>query len=500
MNVEAATTDVPAALSWQSILRLVTVGRQSLPNGKNLRPGAFRARHNVGLSVAVVLWLFIAAFGILAGDDLTHHLAELVPMTLALLLAFKVQNRRLAALSVVFVFMSACSLLIHLTDGLIESHFLFFVLLPVISLYQDWRAFLASIAFVVFHHFVVGIIDPTSVYNHEDAILHPFKWGTIHAAYFIGLVVALVIEWNFSETAQRLATNRLKALQTAQADLAQAQKLESVGQLAAGIAHEINTPMQYIGDNTHFLKATVTRLLSVAAAAEAATAAGATEVELNALATVLQSSKVGLLADKAPRAADDALAGVESVSSIVAAMKRFSHPASDEMEKINLNDALATTLTVSRNEWKYFAEVETDFDDDLPTVEGRHGRLNQVWLNMIVNATHAIQERHGNAKGLLTLTTAASVDGKSVEVRINDNGAGIDEENLPRVFDHFFTTKQVGKGTGQGLSLAYSIIVEGHHGQIDIESVVGAGTTFIVTLPITQTTPAMPTDDLERVL
>jgi signal transduction histidine kinase len=288
--------------------------------------------------------------------------------------------------------------------------------------------------------------------------------------------------------AQAAMAKAMDDLQAAQSELIQAQKLESVGQLAAGVAHEINTPMQYIGDNTHFLKATVTRLLGVAEAAQRTVADDATEADTEALVKLLQRSKLPMLAERAPKAADDALSGVENVSRIVAAMKRFSHPGSDEMESVDINEAIVTTMTVCRNEWKYSAEIETNLDDDLPLIQGRLGPLNQVWLNMIVNATHAVAEHHGENKGLITITTEAVDDGEAVRISIADNGIGIPEENLDRIFDHFFTTKDVGKGTGQGLSLVHRVIVGDHHGSINVDSTVNEGTTFKITLPTNQST------------
>jgi signal transduction histidine kinase len=214
----------------------------------------------------------------------------------------------------------------------------------------------------------------------------------------------------------------------------------------------------------------------------------ATEADTEALVKLLQRSKLPMLAERAPKAADDALSGVENVSRIVAAMKRFSHPGSDEMESVDINEAIVTTMTVCRNEWKYSAEIETNLDDDLPLIQGRLGPLNQVWLNMIVNATHAVAEHHGENKGLITITTEAVDDGEAVRISIADNGIGIPEENLDRIFDHFFTTKDVGKGTGQGLSLVHRVIVGDHHGSINVDSTVNEGTTFKITLPTNQST------------
>jgi signal transduction histidine kinase len=267
--------------------------------------------------------------------------------------------------------------------------------------------------------------------------------------------------------------------------------------LAAGIAHEINTPMQYIGDNTHFLKATLTRLLALAEAAQRAVADDATEEDRSALAEIVEKSKLPMLAERGPKAAEDALAGVDNVSRIVTAMKRFSHPGSDDMEPVDLNEAITTTMTVCRNEWKYSAEIDARLAEDLPIIEGRLGPLNQVWLNMIVNATHAIADRHGEEKGVITIITKPIDDGRAVQVSIGDNGVGISRENVDRIFDHFFTAKPVGKGTGQGLAIAHQVIVAEHNGTISVDSTLGEGTTFTMTIPTVQPTDE-PSEDHDR--
>jgi PAS domain S-box-containing protein len=278
----------------------------------------------------------------------------------------------------------------------------------------------------------------------------------------------------------------ISARRQTEALLVQAQKLEATGQLAAGIAHEINTPMQYVGDNTHFMKLALDRLLAVAQAAEAVVGEGATEADRDQLVEALSQSKLPMLAKRAPKAADDALSGVENVSRIVSAMKRFSHPGSEDMVHVDVNESLMTAITVSRNEWKYSAELETDLDPDLPPILGNLGSLNQVWLNMIVNAAHAIADRHGANMGQITVTTSTVDGGDTVLVSIIDNGAGIAEEHRHRIFEQFFTTKEVGRGTGQGLSIAYQIVAGEHNGHIDIESTLGEGTTFLIRLPTKQ--------------
>ncbi len=461
-----------------------------LPLDWRLDDDAFALRHRAALSVAVGLLLALVPIGLAKGEPIGHVLLELVPMGLFLTLAAVSSGREVAALSAAAALMTASSLLVHFTDGLIESHFLFFVILPLIALYQNWRPFALSIAFVVFHHAVIGTVAPETVYNHDAAIENPILWGIIHALFVIGLVVVLIVEWNFSVSAQRLAEERQIELQSAHTELVRAQKLESVGQLAAGIAHEINTPMQYIGDNTHFLQLAVGRLLGVAEAAERAAEDGATSSDREALRVAIERARLPLLSERAPTAAADALAGVENVSRIVTAMKRFSHPGTEHPGAVDVNDSITTTATICRNEWKYSADLVTELDPDLPPVEGRLGSLNQVWLNLIVNATHAIADRHGDARGTIAVSSSTVDDGRAVRVAVTDDGCGIAPENLEKVFDHFFTTKDVGRGTGQGLAIVHQVVVREHHGSIDVASTPGSGTTFTVTLPVHQ--PATP--------
>lgn len=250
--------------------------------------------------------------------------------------------------------------------------------------------------------------------------------------------------------------------------LKQAQKLESIGQLAAGIAHEINTPIQYIGDNTTFLSDAFQDLFSA-----------------------LQSIKnevpdFEFLTTEVPKAVEQTLDGVKQVSRIVKAMKDFAHPGTEEKTPLDLNRAIDNVVTVAKNEWKYFAEVVTDLDPLIPPVPALPGELNQVFLNLLVNAVHAIQAA-GKA-GLGKITIATKRIGNSVEVRLTDSGSGIPERIRDRIFDPFFTTKPVGQGTGQGLSIAHSVVVQRHGGSISFETELGVGTTFIVSLPLISST------------
>jgi two-component system NtrC family sensor kinase len=270
--------------------------------------------------------------------------------------------------------------------------------------------------------------------------------------------------------------------------LIQAHKLESIGQLAAGIAHEINTPTQYIGDNTRFLKDAFAGLVALLPKyAELLKAAKAGKIEpalIDEVESAESTADVEFMVTEIPQAIQQSLEGLERVTKIVRAMKDFSHPGVREKTMIDINHSIESTITVARNEWKYVAEMELQLDQSLPLVPCMPGEINQVVLNLVVNAAHAIEDvvaNKPNTKGTITVSTARV--GNAVEIRIKDTGAGIPEKLRKKIFEPFFTTKQVGKGTGQGLAIARGVIAK-HGGDIDFESVVGIGTTFIVRLPI----------------
>jgi len=271
--------------------------------------------------------------------------------------------------------------------------------------------------------------------------------------------------------------------------LRQAAKMEAIGQLAAGIAHEINTPTQYVGDNTRFLKdafGDLLRLIEAYAELAAAAAEGRpTDEPVAAVRRAAEEADLDYLREEVPQAIEQSLEGVERVAKIVAAMREFSHPGLEEKTAVDLNQAIESTLTVCRNEWKYVAETETDLDPALPLVPCLPGELNQVFLNLIVNAAHAIGEAMGDgeqAKGTIRIATRR--DGEWAEVRISDTGPGIPEKIRDRIFEPFFTTKGVGKGTGQGLAISHSVVVEKHRGTLTFDTAPGRGTTFIIRLPL----------------
>lgn len=277
--------------------------------------------------------------------------------------------------------------------------------------------------------------------------------------------------------------------------LRQAQKLEAIGQLAAGIAHEINTPMQYVGDNTRFVQDAflqMSDLLQHIQQIQSEPAPGRTcEELLDLLRRKAREADLEYLIEEVPKAIEQTLQGVERVTRIVRAMKEFSHPGTTEKTPTDLNHAIETTVTVSRNEWKYVAEMELDLDPHLPPVPCLPGEFNQAVLNLIVNAAHAIADRlgtHPHTKGKITIQTRRN--GSWAEIRITDTGCGIPESIRDRIFEPFFTTKPVGRGSGQGLAIVRNVLVDKHGGTVDFETEVGRGTTFILRLPLQKQEPS----------
>jgi signal transduction histidine kinase/DNA-binding NarL/FixJ family response regulator len=269
----------------------------------------------------------------------------------------------------------------------------------------------------------------------------------------------------------------------------QTQKLESIGQLAAGVAHEINTPIQFVSGNLDFLQQGFNRLEQLLDAHEALVNAlsldQCPEASLQAIETTKEAIKLDFVRKEVPQAFTEVIDGINRVAEIVQAMKSFSHPGTQHKTAIDLNKAIFDTITVSRHEWQRIAEIKTDLASDLPLVPCLLGEFNQVILNLIVNATHAIGDvvgaNHDN-KGTITIRT--SYDESWVRVEVCDTGAGIPVAIQRRIFDPFFTTKEVGKGTGQGLAIAHNIIVNKHEGNLTFETQNKKGTTFYIDLPL----------------
>jgi len=268
--------------------------------------------------------------------------------------------------------------------------------------------------------------------------------------------------------------------------LLQAQKLEAIGQLAAGIAHEINTPSQYIGTNIEFLHEAFREILNMFTSIQV----GTNVLEHGKsvapkLDEIFKEADWEYLSEEIPNAIQQSKEGILRVSTIVRAMKEFSHPGGRSKEPADLNHIIANTVTVARNEWKYVANVETDFDTKVPQIPVVINEMGQVVLILLVNAAQAIAEKIGDnptdEKGTIKITT--SVLGSGIQLRISDTGMGIPKTVRPRIFDPFYTTKIVGKGTGQGLAIAHDVVTAKHGGKIDFTTEIGQGTEFVIWLP-----------------
>lgn len=299
------------------------------------------------------------------------------------------------------------------------------------------------------------------------------------------MLTAIAVELEDEVESTRAELKRREALEN---QLAHAQKMESVGQLAAGVAHELNTPIQFVGDNLNFLKSSfedVEALLTrIELFLDTCRNDDRLEAQVSSIDEIRQDIDLDFLREEIPLAAAQALDGTDTLTRIVKAMKVFSHPGRKSFEAIDLNQLVESTLDVSRSEWKYHAQLVKDFCDDLPLVDCVPGELSQAVLNLIVNAANAMSGDSAGLNSLLTVRTRK--EGDEAVIEVSDTGYGIPSKIRHRVFDPFFTTKGVGEGTGQGLSITYRIIVELHKGTLDFDSVVGEGTTFSVRLPIRQ--------------
>ncbi|MBN2060548.1 MAG: PAS domain S-box protein [Deltaproteobacteria bacterium] len=271
--------------------------------------------------------------------------------------------------------------------------------------------------------------------------------------------------------------------------LKQAQKMEAIGKLAAGIAHEINSPIQYTSDNVRFLLESFSTINDVMVKYHMlfeALIAGKDVVEITReTASLIEESDLEYLNREIPMAISQSLEGLNHVSKIISAMKTFSHPGSGEKKYTDINRAIQNTIAITKNEWKYFAEMRTDFDESLPLVPCVADEFQQVILNLIINASQAIKDMVGdgsNGKGEIRVKTLYKEPW--AEVGVSDTGTGIPDDIKPRIFDPFFTTKEVGLGSGQGLAIAYNIITNRHGGTIECAAVKDRGATMIVRIPL----------------
>ena len=322
----------------------------------------------------------------------------------------------------------------------------------------------------------------------DDYIIKPFKPDELRSRIKSGERIATLESRHLTMQAKLLVKNKkldqaLTHLKQTQAQALQSEKMASIGQLAAGVAHEINNPIGFIGSNlealTDYFKDYERLMEAYGGLAELLSATPPPKVSdlhprLEAIRQCAEDIELDYLKEDIPDLLSDCIDGTRRVGRIVADLKNFAHPGNDRKMLMDINKGLESTLNVVDNEIKYKATVTNEFSD-IPRVEGFPPKINQVFMNILINAAQAIEEQ-----GEIVIATKAR--GKDVIVSISDNGCGIPKENLSKIFDPFFTTKDVGKGTGLGMNIAYNIIQE-HKGNIHVESAAGKGTCFTITLP-----------------
>jgi len=263
-------------------------------------------------------------------------------------------------------------------------------------------------------------------------------------------------------------------------------RLEALGTMTSGIAHEINSPIQFIGDNLQFISDSFDTIEQLLKRYDALRVAALDQGVLQDLTTDLTSTRseadLDYLLEELPSAIEQSLSGIQQVARIASAMKTFAHRGSSEKERADINQAIEMTVAICRNEWKYDADLELALDSSLPKIPCHIGELSQVWLNLIVNAAHAIKAKPDLPRGLIKISTSMA-DGM-INVEISDNGTGIPDEVREKVFEPFFSTKEAGKGSGQGLAISQNIVAKQHGGDIQITTAFGEGTAFTVRLPM----------------
>ena len=405
------------------------------------------------------------------------------------------------------------SLLIHLTGGRIETHFHIFGSLAIIAIYRDWKLLIPATIVTAGDHLLRGIVSPGTIFG----ISQPETWRFLeHAGYVIFEDVFLIFACvqaskEMTISAERQAQLEIvrdsiqeevdrktaalvessKQQETLQLELLQAQKLESVGRLASGIAHEINTPIQYITDSVCFAKEGVDDLFNLIDKLEQVDDLALTKEDKALIVaranSLAETAELSYLKENLPKALERSTDGLSRVAEIVKSMKMFAHPDQKEMSPSDLNSAISTTLVVCRSEYKYIADVEINLTD-IPLVTCHPGEIHQVLINLIINAAHAISDNPTSSGGLGKICISSRSDGSNVILSIADSGCGIEEENISKIFEPFFTTKDVGRGTGQGLAIVHGAIVRTLGGTINVESEVGKGTTIHLTIPILQDT------------
>ncbi len=485
---------------------------------KNL-VGLYSQTDRVFASLLVAQWVFAIACSVWispqtwAGSQPAIHIhvwsavflgAALISLPLALIIWFPRSplNRFVnAAAQVLF-----SSLLIHLMGGRIESHFHVFLSLAILSFYRDAKVYIPAVGIILLDHMLRGIFWPESVFG----IVTAAPWRAMEHSAWIAFVTLFLI-WGVSQSRAHLRSlaglqvslmeekqhleeqvqQRLEEHAMMQIHLAQAQKLEAIGSLAAGISHEINTPMQCVSSNVEFLKSCSQRVREIMDRYHEmlhSDAPAKRAARIAAIDQLTESLRFDHMRQQVPEAIDEAAIAVDRVVEILRAMKAMSHPGTKGKVPTDINAMIRNAVQISKGRWKHVARLDLDLAEALPLVNALPAEFGQAMLNLIVNAADAIGDNEKGAAGRLgVIRVCTTVVDEGVSIEISDNGCGIPESIQERLFDPFFTTKGIGCGTGQGLPITRDIVVNQHNGKLDFKTQVGVGTTFTVWLPYTST-------------
>ncbi len=313
-------------------------------------------------------------------------------------------------------------------------------------------------------------------------------WKQDGSSFSADYIVSPIRDENNEISGATLIFRNLTEMRMQEAKRIHGMKLESIGELAAGIAHEINTPIQFIGSNISFLREALDDILDLVCLYRKLlkTLSGEEQYKslLDEIAEKEEGADVEYLQEEAPKAFDQTIHGVERVTSLVLGLKGFAHSKESETKiSSDLNEIIKNTLVVCTNAYKYVAELETDFGE-LPFVKVFPGDIGQVILNLIVNASHAIEDVVQDSDKMGRITIRSFLEGANAVIAVSDTGCGISPAAHERIFDPFFTTKEVGRGSGQGLAIARTIINDKHGGELSFESTEGKGSTFKLKIPI----------------
>ncbi|HUR68312.1 MAG TPA: ATP-binding protein [Candidatus Thermoplasmatota archaeon] len=426
--------------------------RALLPQGQTLPLTNWQRRHRGVLLLLAAHAVFLPVFGIRMGHDLVHSVFEGGIVAGLTLLAWSgILPRRWRGLVASAGLITSSAILVHLSGGYLEAHFHFFVMLGVIFLYEDWLPFGASIAYVAIHHGLMGSLDPGSVYNHPDAIAHPWTWASIHATFILGLSVALIIVWNITERARVSETAALREAHGLRRQVGAQEKMAALGSLASGLAHEVRTPLTIAGTSASVIRMRVQK-------------------EYGADPVLTQ-------------AADDLHLSIDRMNRLIVQMRHFAKGREDERVQASLHTAVKEAVdlytTANRSVRNVVVQLEAT-----PVVSYSPMAVQQIVLNLVSNAADAIDP----AKGTIRVRTETR-EGQAALV-VQDDGEGIPLDVVPHMYEPLFTTKT--HGTGLGLSIVRRM-VEQHGATIDCKTSRAHGTSFTVTFPPAAQTPATPT-------